>query len=219
MRKLGPPKSQIPNEIIKLLGNKERRFSELKDLLNVSKPTLWKNLTLLVNDGTIDYVKKGREKYYKIIDKPSKSTERKIPKLSFGYESSMSLWSLFYETDKSSIKEAFGEIGNMLNSLFLFCLLKSIETGENWLEAFDPKASAKNSLMILLFGLLSETGVKAISFTPYLDKVNLEEFFKEINNKLMKDKKIQANLKQMFEVLKMKYPKEIKALELVYSKL
>lgn len=213
----GPPKSDIPNEIIKLLGNKEMRFTELKNMLDISKPSLSKNLEILMNDETIDCVKKGREMYYKIIDKPSKTLERKIPKFSFSYWTN-SLLQLFYYPNRNSVTEAFQEIGDMLNSLFLFCLLKSIETGENWFDAFDSKGSAKSTLNILLFALLKGTTITPSMITPYLEKSNLDEFFKEANKNLVKDKKIQANLKEMFEVLKKKYPQEVEALENAYNK-
>lgn len=204
------PRGKIPHQVIRLLlKNKKMRFMELKEKIGVSKPSLSEHLAILLKEGSITVVKEGREKHYSLIEKPVQTLERKIERLSFDFTSLGLLELTVPNKPFESLDEVYEVIGKKLNAFFIFTLLKSIETGDNWFKAFDIEIMAMETLD-LLTSLIIEKDMPPEEFQDVVYGGKMDKFFKEFKKtQNTKDKK---NIRNMFNHLKEKYPEEFKIL-------
>lgn len=203
--------SRIPSEIITILKKSgTMRYKELKDNLQISGPTLSIHLKSLVNHNAIKFEKKGREKFYSLNERITEDVERKIDMFASEY-----LWHVDKKlnwTDEGSeyesAYEAYNDIHGMIGTYFLFTLLKSIETGEDWFKGFSNKWLGV--YITEFFGRSLFQNFDSSDLPYYLGK-NWSKFFKESNQKL--DKKSKQTLKNYFNNLKEMYPEHYDALE------
>lgn len=204
------PRGKIQHQVIKLLlKNKKMRFTELKEKIGVSKPSLSEHLTILLKENIITVAKKGRERHYSLTEKPIQTLERKIERMSFDFTSLGLLELTIPEEPFESLDEVYETIGKKLNVFFIFTLLKSIETGDNWFKAFDSEQIAADTLD-LLTSLIIEKDQPPDELMEYLVEGKFDQFFKEF--KKTQNTRSKKNIKNMFNHLKEKYPEEFKIL-------
>ena len=194
--------------IIRLLQkNGEMRYTELKTKIGITDTAISKNLASLCDEGSIEYQKRGREKYYRIGISISKIFKRKMEILSHNY--------LDYVIDEFSLNDSNCEhykiIEEKIGVFFIFTIITSIQTGKNWFKAFDSD--------VILDRLMGNIGYQIFKDKPLPDKwfENLEtmshdEYFENAKN-MTKSSELQNNITNMYETLRKKYSKEITKLE------
>lgn len=208
---IDPHKTEIQDNIIKILQkNKTNRFTELKNILGVSKPVLSYHLKILKSDKTIDFTKKGREKYYRLTKTASNNIDRKIVMFGGSYRD---LFAIGVGLGHETITDAYKDIGDRVNAYFLFSLLKTIESGKNWFRGFDSKDMGFSTINYLLNYIFLEKEAYYNDFIePLVGKKNMSKLLDEIN-KPQNRKIILNRVKTLFEQLKILYPDHVKLLE------
>ncbi|MEM4379766.1 MAG: helix-turn-helix domain-containing protein [Thermoplasmatales archaeon] len=209
------PESDIQTEIIKLLKkNKEARFTEIKNTLNVSKPTLSYHLYILLNEKAIEFERKGREKIYKLSDIKPKKFKRQVERLSINYTDHLFL-SNPSVTPKTPTK-IIDEISNNVSAFFLFMILKSIQTGKNWSKAFDTKEMVWVSTDLLSYTLFGKNVDHNVLENYAVE--GEDKFFKKVYQ-LSKDLKNEPLINSLMKYLQEKFPVEFKILEQIYEEI
>ena len=99
----------------------------------------------------------------------------------------------------------------MLSSMFLYTIIKGMQTGDNWYKGFDPKQMAEETLVAFTRIVLGEEHVKFHELVKYA-RHDMNEFFKQINKIQDIEKKNKIDL--LYSKLKEKYPERIDYLEL-----
>ncbi len=137
------PRSYVQRDIIRSLSSeKELTFTNLQKILGVSRKTLSFHISELKKENSIEFEKRGREKYYRISDSISKLFDRQSVIFTNNY--------LDHLVENPKIKDKhqrmFDSIDRKLTSYFSFTIIKSIQTGQNWLESFDL-----NVLLYMIF--------------------------------------------------------------------
>ena len=201
------PRSYVQRDIIRSLSSeKELTFTHLQKILGISRKTLSFHISELKKENSIEFEKRGREKYYRIGDSISKIFERQSVIFTNNY--------LDHLVEDPKIKDEYqrmyDSIERKLTSYFSFGIIKSIQTGQNWLESFD--------LNVLLYMMISPMYNKIAEegddsdLIDTFNSLNWNEFFKKSNalSKLTKNRK---NIHNIYEKLKKKYPDEVKELE------
>ncbi len=214
-RKHRLPTGYTRNEIVRLLRKKENQKIKSKDLQNkigISKPVFIDHMKKLESEGAVISIKEGREKYYILSENIYKIPERRIDILASNY-------SLFTNNELAFLnfdnKEKFySEIGEKLNAVLIYSALKSIETGENWINAIDTK---EFTIMLLHWIIQSIHSDK----TP--DKLNepieLRDF-KQIRAILKKSLKkgLNKSLKPHYNTLQKMHPTEFEIMNYSFEK-
>ena len=200
---------EIDSKIIRLLGRKKMKFTELRTFLKISKPALSRHLERLRSHHKIAYVKEGREKHYFLAQKASGLIDVKIDLFMSKFEEHL-IKSL--NIDSANSQKILDMLGQKIRVFFLYSFLKSILTGENWLRAFNMKELSLNAFSSLFVNYCfnSKNGMKEYR------KSKLESFEEEIKH-LQRNKKLISHFEDLFEKLKQTYPDDFKILE-EYSK-
>ena len=212
--------SPIPYQIISILNKKsDVRFKELKDMLGVSGQTLSIHLKELLKENTIEFEKKGREKYYKLNKKSKLNIRRKIEIFSSNHINQME--SLVrtgdYEKDMNNYEdeedytptEYYNNLVNAIGTYFLFTLFKGFEKGENWFDGFN-----KNGLGLYILDSFCQFSFKKFNSTDlpfHLANYDFDSFFKEANSLL--DKKSKEDIKTVFDNIEHMYEDHFNALK------
>jgi len=215
-----PKKHRLPtgytqSEIVRLLHKKENqrlRSMDIQEKIGISKPVLYSHLKKLEKEGTIFSKKEGREMYYMLSKNMYKILERRIDVLASNYNLFTNNELAFLDYSKN--KKFYSEIGDKFNVMMIYSTLKSIETGENWIDAID----IKEFVITALYRILSSI---------YPDKIpdELNDFiesrdFKKIRALLKKTlkKRLDSNLKHHYEILQKMYPIEFEILQFSFNK-
>lgn len=202
--------SKSPNldKIVKKLqAKKTMTYTEIKKELGITDRAVSRNLTYLLDEGTIEFTKKGREKHYRLGKKASKILERKINIFSSHYD--VFVTKDFLDLDISNEKELFEESGKKINALILFSCLKSIETGQDWLRAINPMI-IKHSIFFELASVINKETDTELDVS--LSDLASMQYFKKINSHIKKNN-LESKLKKSYKILSKMYPKEMKALD------
>lgn len=201
--------SKNPNldKIVKKLQTKKTMtYTEIKKELKITDRAISRNLTYLLDEGTIEFTKEGREKHYRLSKNVGKIFERKIDVISSEYE-------IFCAEEIieniSNEEELFKKTGNALNALMQFALIKSIETGQNWLRMID--LTKFSHLTILELGDMLEVDKKDNVINITTDMQTMDNF--KVIQEYVKNKNLKNKVDKFYRTLRKIYPKEIKALE------
>jgi len=214
-RKHRLPTGHTQSEIVRLLRKKENQKIRSKDLqmkIGISKPVLIDHMRKLEKEGTIVWTKEGREKYYMLSKNMYKIPERQIDVLASNYNLFSNNELAFL--DFNNKEKFYSEIGRKINAILFYSTLKSIETGENWINAIDTKEFT----ILLLYWILQSIHTDK---TP--DKLNdLVELrdFKKIRAVLKKSVKngLGKNLKPYYDILQKMYPTEFEIMNYSFEK-
>ena len=209
-KNLSVKKSEIPKEIIEVLQKeKSCRFKEIKDILEISGPTLSIHLKSLIENNIIQFEKKGREKHYNLSENASKIFECQSSLLS------IMLGSTF---DVSPSQFTFSQILRFITEnigfIFSYVLLKSMKTGKSWTESFDPMELFYQASDLLVYALFQknvdvEELRKNISY-------DLGPFFTEVH-KLSKKKKYGPLIDELLENLEYDNEEKFERLEGLFN--
>lgn len=127
-------KSEIQDKIVKLLyKNREEkktvRFTELRKKLGISKPVLSYHLGILKDENIIEFTQEGREKHYRLNEKSPKTLEMKIKDLYLSYVIHHDMVSPDPDDEPNDL---LNWLSSIIGCIYLFFMLKSIETGRDW---------------------------------------------------------------------------------------
>jgi predicted transcriptional regulator len=202
-------KSDIPENIIRLLIQfKTSTFTEMKNMLNVSNPVLSYHLKTLTDEKLIVFQKEGRKKHYKISKNILKKFDSRLTLISENHNMSFGMFLDVYEKDTEIM---FTVISDMLSSMFLYTIIKGMQTGDNWFKGFDPKQMAEETLVAFAKIVLGEEHIKFPEIVKYA-RHDMNEFFKQINKIPDIEKKNKIDL--LYKKLKERYPERVDYLEL-----
>lgn len=204
----GLSRSQIPHDILRLLlKNNEMRFTELKNKLRISKPVLSEHLQKMLKDNAVEVAQRGREKYYSLNKGTSKTLERKIQDVYDGYTIRLALASPDPTEDPGELLRVMADT---MSAIFLLYLLKSIETGKDWVKTVRISDFMLESLEHILAQITEEE-------EPF-DEIDLEqlkdndELFEKIN-KMITDKRKMKNVKILLNDLRHVFPGPMEILD------
>ena len=185
-------------------------FSQIREKLGMTDRAVSYNLSGLLDEKTIEFTKKGREKHYRIGSEASKITKRKVSLFS----------SEVFETLPDYSEEGF-DLNNLFQAVprqilitWFFVMFKGIKQGENWLEGMDFKEYSRN-MMHRLMDLISypnESDELHDVLMSY-DEINFEKIKKIIEKDLKKKK----NFEKIEATFKQEYLKEYNLLENIYK--
>jgi len=210
--------STIPHQIISALNKKsDIRFKEFKDMLNISGQTLSIHLKALLEENTITFEKKGREKHYRLNKKSIKNSHRKVEIFSSNHINQIERLVRFgvydmddyFEDDKIIPEEHYKKLVDMIGTYFLFTLFKGLETGENWFDGFDKKWLGTYILDSFCGQAFEHFEISELS--DHLVNNNFDKFYKEANAHL--DKKGKKMVKTIFENIEYMYGEHFDALK------
>lgn len=202
------------SEIVKLLRKeKNMKFTDLRQRLQISKPVLSKHLSKLEKQKVIESQKKGREKHYMLRSYALKIPERRIDVFSSNYND-YSMDNLLATTEYNSLEELFSKFTKKMNAIYLYTLLKSMETGRNWQRAIDMKQFSNIILLLITDFLYSDK--KPDELSELIVESN-EDLFEKIKPFIMK-KNIRNKLKQLYETVQSLYPEETLIMEMSYKR-
>lgn len=210
-----PSRTNVPGTIfVTLLINEKLTFSQLQDTTKVSRPALSNHLSKMVNDGILESTKSGRNKFYRLY-KNNSNTEQKITTLSTFYNVGFAQW---LESKKNShyIQDEYSNIGKFINAYFLFLVLKSLETGENWMKGFDSSILT-HIVSKYLFQLLVGDNVELFLNSFNIDKDLTRVLTKNMSQEI-KETKSEKKLSNWIKSLKEIYPTELKMIEEIMKK-
>lgn len=211
-----PPRSDAQGKIIKLLMKKNRMtFTEIQRWLNLSRPAVSRHLATLCNDNTIEFEKKGREKFYKIKNITSKHIERNFDIVSAIYEEYFGYQ--LYKTKHDDFTEFIEFVNRKLNAYFFFTIIKSFETGKDWSPVFDSKSmldlTADFATYMILQISSKQTDEEIEEIREPKGPIGNNESYSKFNKVVKTDKRYKENLKKFKYILKQRYPEEIEVLE------
>lgn len=205
--------------IVKLLvKHGQLRYSEMKNKIGITDRAISNNLDFLVNEGTIESIKKGREKYYSLSKKAFDTWERRIDIFSSNYIGYLrKRW--FFPNENESYKtpvQAYEDIGKKITAFYLYTLLRSLETGKNWIDAVDSKLMFEDLASVMLDFIFIDEQIKGDSPINHilivLGMKGWTEFFEE-SKEMIKKNKNNKKVEALFNELKKLYPDEFKALK------
>ncbi|AJM92188.1 winged helix-turn-helix domain-containing protein [Nitrosopumilus piranensis] len=201
-----------------LAKNKQLRYSEIKKELGITDRAVSNNLTFLINEKTIEFEKKGREKYYSLSKTAFYTWERKIGIFSSNYTSYLEKkWSWprgeeAYQTPT----QAYEDINKKIGIFYLYTMLKSLETGKNWIDAVDTKRMFEDLAKVILDFIFVDQRTKQELFSEdmlmTLATEGWEKFFAE-TKKMIRANKNNEKLDLMFKELENQYPEEFGAIK------
>ena len=201
------PNSDTQNLIIKLLRkNETMRYSDIKKKVRVTDATMSKSLSVLINEGTIEYEKKGREKHYRISDKIKNTFYRKMSILSYDYCDYM-----VEEYPISTHKDFFETLEKKITPFLMFTVLSSMQTGENWCSSFKSDDLIRALLNYMIADIFHELNISEEILLDSMSELKLEDYFTLVNKKIKHEHQDKITL--MYESLRKLYPNEIQKLE------
>lgn len=199
-------------QIVRMLGRNEKmRFTDMGRKLGISKPVLSEHLHLLKKQHVIDSFWKGRERYYFLSNKIRKVPQRQIDIFSYNYLIASDLKLLFHDYD--DCYEIFDEIAKKLTVFLIFSVLRSLQTGQNWLNAVDIKEFSR-TVVDILANFIAESKESRTEVLDELSELNMSDF-KPLHSILNKPIH-KSNIRRMYEELWNAYPEEM---ELIKSSL
>ncbi len=187
------------------------RFSDLQKTLGISKPVLSEHLKNLRENDNLSSFWDGRERYYVLHEKFYRLKERRIDNFSSNFLSDFTNKIMFHPP--YTIWDLFDELGTKLKIFLIFCMLKSIETGQNWIDAVDLRSL---SLPVLnkLAQELDSNNENEIELDEVLFPMNVDNFkplHSVLNKKIHKD-----NIKEIYDMLEDNYPEEMEMIDKAY---
>ena len=210
-----PSRSDAQGIIIKLLmRNNTMTFTELQKWLKLSRPALSRHLAILREDETIEFEKKGREKYYKLKNIASKHLERNFDIISASYSEFFGY--LLYESKHENFDDFIEFVNKKLNACFFFTIIKSLETGKNWLPAFDSKemfGMTTDFVADMILRMDTKPNKTYEKIEESRGMLESDESFTEFNKLIKTDDRLKKNLKKLRKIIEQKYSEEIKLLE------
>ncbi len=199
------PEGRTKERIIEILGKEpySRRFTDLKNELNISKPVLAEHLNTLKKEGKITYDKVGKEVYYMLTDKAWERLETRISLFSSTITSyingELTAWTDdVKKLQKLSEKELLTELARKISASILFAQIKSAETNQEWHKAAEHFARDTDAL------------IKRRIIYPEFDH-------KIWNKPLSQIDKLKPKIARLYSALRELYPDEVKVLEDVYK--
>jgi len=204
------PRSYVQSDIIAhLISKKEVTFTQLQKFLQVSRTTLSHHLSELQNDGSIEFTKKGREKHYRIKSGVKSNLERILITLSSHYKLDYTM--KLEDRKESKLSNEYKKMGKWINSYFMFLIIKSLKTGENWIEGFEHRGLAFITMNYLLSILFDQQPAPIDGWTQKT-KEQLNESFKQMNE-IIVENKLEERLESMMKVLSETYPENMKSID------
>lgn len=209
------PRTRAPERIIDLLmknthetkpENKKMTFTRIQEEIGLSRPVLSQHLKKLQSEGIIEFEQHGREKHYRL--------GKKTPKL---FDSQMKIFGSEYYTDKNiyplfphllNNDDLVPYLTNKVSGLFLFLILKSIETGKNWINAFNVKKLETITLDTLIPNMIHEEPTEIIRLSGLRSDEQYKELHKLLKNKKSKNefinicKSLEEQIPDIIEILK-----------------
>lgn len=214
-----PPRSSAQTEIVQMLViQKSMTFTQLQNKLKLSRPALSRHLSSLMKENTLEFEKRGREKHYSLSKKAFDTWERKIGIFSSNYISYLEKKWSWPKEDESYLTsiEAYEDIGKKIGIFYLYTLLKSMETGKNWIDAVNSKRMFEDLAKVMLDFLFLDERVKgelsSDDILMTMGENDWKAFFIE-TKKMIKSKKKKKQLDTMFQELEKLYPQEFKAIK------
>lgn len=191
------------------------RFTDIKKILNISKQSLSKNLSLLLKDNTIQFTKKGKEKYYKIKKTKTSALERNVIEYSTHYYMDL-IDELEDKREKGKkIEDLYNMLSTTLGVSFLYLVLKSLETGENWLSGLEP-----NKMAVLvtnyLMSITLEKPLTKIRYVSLFTDEMMKVIFKDMHTILEMNNNIRE-LHNHTESLRKRYPTQMQLIDSIMN--
>lgn len=203
-----PQEGKTKRKILKLLQkNKEMTYTQIKNQLGITDAAVSKHLVELVNEKTIEFEKKGREKHYRIGEKASELFENQVALFSeafTGYLSDM-------DPKEYTFEELIPAVIDSVGPFFIYLILKSIKTGKDWFSAFDPDEIFRASTDFIIHGLYDKKE-DLEELRILLGRTDLETFADRANQ-LAKNRKNAPLIKDLYELLEERYGSLIEMLE------
>jgi len=201
------PNSNTQNFIIKLLRkNKTMRYSDIKNKVMVTDATMSKSLSVLINEGSIEYEKRGREKHYKISDKIKNTFYRRMSVLSYDYCDY-----IIDEYPLTTNEDFFETLEKKIIPFLMFTVLNSMQTGENWASSFKSDDIIRVLLDYVILNIFYELEISEEILVNDLHELRLEDYFPLVKEKIKY--KHQDKITLMYESLRKLYPNEVQTLE------
>lgn len=211
------PRTRAPERIIDLLmknthdiitKNEKMTFSKIQKEIGLSRPVLSQHLKKLQTEGVIEFERHGREKHYKLGKKTPKLFDSKIKIFGSEYHSDQNIYPLLPHLMNND--ELITYLTNKVSGLFLFLILKSIETGKNWTDAFNVKKLETITLDTLIPNIIHKE--KEPSVVIEISGLRKDDQYKEVH-KMLKNKKIRDEFINICKALEEKFPSIVETLE------
>lgn len=214
MTRRGPPESKIPTEILELLIVSGRlRFTDIKNRLNTTKQSLSKNLKLLLEKDLIQAEKSGKEVYYEVKKTPNTLFERNIISFAIHYYIDLIEFLEDEREKETQFEDLFGRLTTFLGAYFLYLILKSLQTGDNWLQAFQSNKMAALITNYLMSIILKKPLVNIHPLSLFNDEMT-KKMLKDMHDILEKNNRV-GNLEKYAEALRKKYPKQMQLIDFI----
>jgi DNA-binding transcriptional ArsR family regulator len=212
-RILRKPEGETKDDIIELLSKapSRQRFTELKNKLGISKPTLAEHLNTLKKEGKITRRRYGKAVYYSLTNKAWESPEtRRVVYSSniMSYVNEAIAGSEDANLQKLSEKELLKELARKISALILFAQIKGAESGEEWYKTAERVAREIESL------------IKRRIIYPEIISSELKKDYNPNtiwNKPLGNFGKLRPKIERLYEALRALYPNEMQVLESVYE--
>ena len=149
---------------------------------------------------------KGREVHYFLSKNISKISDYKIPW--FGSTCYMRLSPGLAGEKFYSYEDFFDYVSRKVVPLYIFCLIKSIEKGENWLKALEATPLAIFLVHYLCEILHEPEIVEEWKIVEQLYFFNEEKTFKSLH-RIFNKRHHKNNMKLLYEELEEHYPEEM----------
>ena len=199
-------------EIVKmLLKHETMTYSEIKKKLEITDNAVSKHLSVLKKENKIEFKQEGKKKLYRLAK--GADEEFDTQKVIFGeqylaYLSGASITDIekIHHLDDLTLSKLMYEISDNLSAFFLFIMLKSIETGRDWSEAFDLYEVFGESMDFLTYGMFGKN-VDVEELRKLLRR-DRPEYIKKIHQ-LSKNKKNNPTLELLSEILEERFPDQV----------
>lgn len=194
-----------------LLKNGTMTYSEIKKTLGITDNAVSKHLSTLQKENKIKFKQEGKKKFYRLADGANKEIETQKMMFSEGYIAYISQTTHtdienIQPSDERTLSELMNEISDNISAFFLFIMLKSIETGRDWYDAFEPFELFGESMDLLTYGMFEKNVV--VEKLRVLLIRNRSEYFNKIHQ-LSRNKKNNTTLELLYEILEERYPDQI----------
>jgi len=176
------PRTKAQKIIIGLLTlHKSLSFMQIQKELPLNRSTLTKHLTALKQNGVIVAEKRGKEQHYKISGKKKIPFDKQLELLGSEYIAKLIHRNKNYRFGKNNaFRDRQKEVSDRFISFFIYLLIQSMNTGKNYLNAFDINDMAYQTLHLILKDIFSMPKLEPIMHSALND--GLDDFFKLVHD-------------------------------------
>jgi len=116
-----------------LRKNPNLRFTDIGEKVGISKPALSQHLKELQKDKTVNVKQVGREKFYYLTQHAFKKVDRQMLQSMGRYRD---MYAITVGLGHENMESAIEDIEKTISALFFYCIMKGLNTGENWFTNF-----------------------------------------------------------------------------------